>query len=531
MESNDLRALSELYLKTVYEAKAESPEEEEEKDKKDDDLAGSPNKNGKKNGKKAKRWWDDDGDGKGYEKGEVDGKFPDKDGSKKKKKHNCASKVKHEEFGVGNCIKGMHDLNESGEVAHYDVFFEHGIEKNVPVSSLEILEGHMHEHVIHEGKKNCGCGQDPCITYGKGKNAHKMPDGTIMPGKTHKEEVEDLTEISADKALEASKAADVQRGKLAVAGDKAGAAKKSAQAVRLYKAQAKKRLNREEVEVDEGYEEKKKSEVLSAMKKQGRKLSDKDKDKIANKVVASKGDTSKSDDRYAYEELDPGMEHNLSILRMLAEKEVNVKDTKKVVDAIRAYDKSKDASRDATDDSDKGDKEGAAVEKKYAAKERGEIKKDDPNWKNKKYHTGMHGEEVESLVASGKFSNEELMSIANLQEADIADILARLEKKRISKGGDPDESPLGKKTGRAMKSQQDKARKKAGLKTEEIELDEAERKLADRLARKRKLYDKTTKKAMQFARDEGEASGHARYRMSSISREMDGIKAKMNKEK
>jgi len=61
-------------------------------------------------------------------------------------------------------------------------------------------------------------------------------------------------------------------------------------------------------------------------------------------------------------------------------------------------------------------------------------------------------------------------------------------------------------------------------------IEEAERKLADRLARKRKVYDKTTKKAMQFARDEGEASGHARYRMSSISREMDGIKAKMNKE-
>ena len=65
---------------------------------------------------------------------------------------------------------------------------------------------------------------------------------------------------------------------------------------------------------------------------------------------------------------------------------------------------------------------------------------------------------------------------------------------------------------------------------EEIEsLKEAERSLADRLARKRKVYDKTTKKAMDFARDEGEASGHARYRMGSISREMDGIKAKMNK--
>ena len=77
-----------------------------------------------------------------------------------------------------------------------------------------------------------------------------------------------------------------------------------------------------------------------------------------------------------------------------------------------------------------------------AAKERGEIDKDDPNWKKKKYHTGMHGEEVEALVASGKFSNEELINITNLQEADIADILARLEKKRISKGGNPDDSPL-----------------------------------------------------------------------------------------
>ncbi len=194
-------------------------------------------------------------------------------------------------------------------------------------------------------------------------------------------------------------------------------------------------LNKEEVEVDEGYEEKKKGEVLAAMKRQGRKLSDKDKDKIANKVVASKGDTSKSDDRYAYEELDPGMEHNLSILRMLAEKEVNVKDTKKVVDAIRAYDKSKDASRDATDDSDKGDKEGAAIEKKYAAKERGEIKKDDPNWKNKKYHTGMHGEEVESLkrlIESGKFSDEEIETMAwDIYEADsLSGQVARWEAAR-----------------------------------------------------------------------------------------------------
>tara|TARA_Y100001970_G_scaffold120782_1_gene149831 strand:- start:1516 stop:1992 length:477 start_codon:yes stop_codon:yes gene_type:complete len=64
-----------------------------------------------------------------------------------------------------------------------------------------------------------------------------------------KEEVEVVNEISPDLALKASKAADVKRGKLAAAGDKEGAAKKNAQAGRLYKAQAKKRLNREETEI------------------------------------------------------------------------------------------------------------------------------------------------------------------------------------------------------------------------------------------------------------------------------------------
>ena len=123
---------------------------------------------------------------------------------------------------------------------------------------------------------------------------------------------------------------------------------------------------------NEGYEEKKKEEVLSAMKKQGRKLSKKDKEKIADKVVKDKGDTSKSDDRYAYESITP---------------------------------------------------------------------------------------EVERLIESGKFSDAEIAKIADIQEADIADILARLEKKRISKGGDPEESPLP-----AMKKYHADKKKKAAKK-------------------------------------------------------------------
>ena len=86
MDSKDFIELQDSYKLIYSESKKdESPEKEEEDRKKDDDLFGSPNKNGNgkngkngdddkngKNGKKkAKRWWDDDGDGKGYEKGEV----------------------------------------------------------------------------------------------------------------------------------------------------------------------------------------------------------------------------------------------------------------------------------------------------------------------------------------------------------------------------------------------------------------------------------------------------------------------------
>ena len=167
--------------------------------------------------------------------------------------------------------------------------------------------------------------------------------------------------------------------------------------------------------------------------------------------------------------------------QVISEKEVDVKDTRRTVDAIRAYDKSKDASRDATYDSDEGKKGKAKKEKAYAKKERGEIDKDDPNWKKKKYHTGMHGESYEATKTKevmGALKKRDLKTSVKkkiaadivkrkgdtsksddryayesklwndvaeyyeLNETDIADIIARLEKKRISKGGDAKESPL-----------------------------------------------------------------------------------------
>jgi len=70
----------------------------------------------------------------------------------KKPIHSCATKVEHSEWGEGNCIKEMHTLDEQGNITHYDVMFEHGLEHNVSVASLNILVSEMHEHVINDEK-------------------------------------------------------------------------------------------------------------------------------------------------------------------------------------------------------------------------------------------------------------------------------------------------------------------------------------------------------------------------------------------
>ena len=341
MKSKDFFALQDAYKVMYTEAKDESPEKEEEDRKKDDDLAGSPNK--KKNGKKADkdydgdgkvesskdeyfgskdkaikkamgkdvkeaRWWDVDiseamvvtnADKKAntpayqnYKKGlkkkdgtpmykaadhmkeghstDTKGKkncgcgqdpcvtYGKQDkktmnigveegygkGKKKKKGHDCASKVKHEEYGMGNCIKEMHTLDEEGNVTHYDVMFESKIIKNIPVSDLVVIEGMYHEHFVND-KKN--------------------------------------------------------------------------------------------------------QEVL--------------------------------DEKESYD----------------------------TVAAVIDYDRSKKGTDDATYDSMHGKKKQAKKERDYAAFERGKMKKDDPNWKHKK---GSTSEGVEALAASGKFTAEEIKRMA-----------------------------------------------------------------------------------------------------------------------
>ena len=228
-------------MKAFLDKKAEKLKKEKDKQKpeyKNNPAFGDPSHHSNKKTKtEAKRWWDDDGDGKGYEKGEVDGSFKkgkkkikeekkaakDYDGDGKvesgkaeyfgskdkaikkamgkKVKHDCSSKVKHEEYGTGHCIKEMHTLDEYGNITHYDVLFSDRVVKNVPVENLEVLVSEMHEHYINDEKnqevvegsmkqarKNVGA--STCWDGYKAKGTKKK-GGKVVPNCVKEEDIEE----------------------------------------------------------------------------------------------------------------------------------------------------------------------------------------------------------------------------------------------------------------------------------------------------------------------------------------------------
>lgn len=61
------------------------------------------------------------------------------------KKHDCAKKVQHEKFGLGECVHGEHGEPVNGHVNWYTVVFEHGTEV-VDTEDLIVLASESHEH-------------------------------------------------------------------------------------------------------------------------------------------------------------------------------------------------------------------------------------------------------------------------------------------------------------------------------------------------------------------------------------------------
>ena len=73
----------------------------------------------------------------------VDGVAP---GSMDNDGHLCATKVFHKEWAEGTPIFSQHaEPDAEGNIAWYDVMFEHGIEKMVSTDDLEILMSESHE--------------------------------------------------------------------------------------------------------------------------------------------------------------------------------------------------------------------------------------------------------------------------------------------------------------------------------------------------------------------------------------------------
>lgn len=68
--------------------------------------------------------------------------------------HQCAIHVKSESFGEGRTITTQHaEPDELGNIAWYDVMFEHGIERYVPTNELEILVSESHMHSMKKKKR------------------------------------------------------------------------------------------------------------------------------------------------------------------------------------------------------------------------------------------------------------------------------------------------------------------------------------------------------------------------------------------
>ena len=76
--------------------------------------------------------------------------------------HLCAKNVVHEEWGAGQPVHGMHDTPDAdGNIAWYDVMFEHGIEKGVSINELKVTVEASHENhnKDDDGKKMLSAGK------------------------------------------------------------------------------------------------------------------------------------------------------------------------------------------------------------------------------------------------------------------------------------------------------------------------------------------------------------------------------------
>ena len=93
--------------------------------------------------------------------------------------HLCAKNVVHEDWGKGETVHGMHAIPDAdGNIAWYDVMFEHGIEKGIAINELKIKTSESHHNHDGKKKKNEGAmkrGKDMDTFKPKPKNEQAVP--------------------------------------------------------------------------------------------------------------------------------------------------------------------------------------------------------------------------------------------------------------------------------------------------------------------------------------------------------------------
>lgn len=100
--------------------------------------------------------------------------------------HNCAKHVEHAEYGRGNCISEEHAApDRNGNIAWYDIMFEHGLERGVPTAELKILHAESHMHANKKAKKVM---ENDGNLANNAKPYDKVTHGDVIAGRLGKDE-------------------------------------------------------------------------------------------------------------------------------------------------------------------------------------------------------------------------------------------------------------------------------------------------------------------------------------------------------
>ena len=187
-------------------------EEKGEKKHKEGPAEEKAEKNGEKENDKPKRWWDDDGDGKGYEKGEVSGKFPKKKVAKEERELHSKN-GKNDKLDVR---KGIHNkintkptvteeleawidelLDEGYDLSEFTLEEIVGIYESVQLDEAQVANRNPDEYERKNSRginnPNTGINSKAFLDfYAKQTSSAKKK----AQAKVNKEEVEQLDELS-----------------------------------------------------------------------------------------------------------------------------------------------------------------------------------------------------------------------------------------------------------------------------------------------------------------------------------------------